>query len=107
MRSLTPIIASNGLAIILTVVCLLPITSILGFIATAPLDNTAGEFGLWLRDLFKWTLPRFDTQERFEKIGFAIRVIILSVGISFLYFWITNWLNMGFAKFREKDSLGR
>tara|TARA_A100001015_G_scaffold297355_1_gene378762 strand:+ start:2962 stop:4215 length:1254 start_codon:yes stop_codon:yes gene_type:complete len=107
MRSLTPIIASNGLAIILTVACLLPITSILGFIATAPLDNTAGEFGLWLRDLFEWTLPRFDTQERFEKIGFAIRVIILSVGISFLYFWITNWLNMGFAKFREKDSLGR
>ena len=107
MRSLTPIIASNGLAIILTVVCLLPITSILGFIATAPLDNAAGEVGLWLHDLFKWTLPKFDTKERFAKIGFAIRVIILSVGISFLYFWITNWLNMGFAQFREKDSLGR
>ena len=70
MRSLTPIIASNSLAIILTVVCLLPIISILGFIATAPLDNAAGEVGLWLHDLFKWTLPKFDTQERFAKIGF-------------------------------------
>ena len=107
MRSLTPIIASNGLAIILTVGCFLPIMAILGFVATAPLDNAAGNFGLWLHNLLEWSLPKFDTQERFEKVGFAFRVIILSVGISFLYFWITNWLNVGFARYREVDSLGR
>jgi|TARA_B110000444_G_scaffold46039_1_gene41986 alpha-glucoside transport system permease protein len=107
MRSLTPIIASNGLAIILTVCCFLPITAILGFVATDPLDSTVGRFGLWLHHIFHWSLPEFDTKERFEKIGFAIRVIFLSVGISFLYFWITNWLNMSFARYREKDSEGR
>ena len=107
MRSLTPIIASNGLAIILTVCCFLPITAVFGFVVTAPLDNLLGQFGLWLHELFEWSLPKFDTTERFKKIGFAIRVIFLSVGISFLYFWITNWLNMGFARYREKSSLGR
>ena len=107
MRSLTPIIASNGLAIILTVGCLLPILTIFCFVATALFDQAIGEFGLWLHNILDWSLPKFDTQERFEKIGFAIRVILLSVGISFFYFWITNWLNVGFARYREKDSLGR
>ena len=107
MRSLTPIIASNGLAILVTVVCLLPITSIFALIATSPLDDFSAYLGLWLHKAYSWSLPEFDTQERFEKIGFAIRVIFISVGISFLYYWITNWMNMGFAKYRERDSIGR
>ena len=107
MRSLTPIIASNGLAILVTVVCLLPIVSIFALIATSPLDDFSAYLGLWLHKAYSWSLPEFDTQERFEKIGFAIRVIFISVGISFLYYWITNWMNMGFAKYRERDSIGR
>ena len=107
MRSLTPIIASNGLAILVTVVCMLPIVSIFALIATSPLDDFSAYLGLWLHKAYSWSLPEFDTQERFEKIGFAIRVIFISVGISFLYYWITNWMNMGFAKYRERDSIGR
>ena len=107
MRSLTPIIASNGLAILVTVVCLLPITAIFALVLTTPLDGLSAQFGLWLHKIYGWSLPEFDTQERFEKIGFAIRIIIISVGISFIYYWITNWLNMGFARYRERDSLGR
>jgi len=107
MRSLTPIIASNGLAILVTVVCLLPITAIFALVLTTPLDGLSAQFGLWLHKIYGWSLPEFDTQERFEKIGFAIRIIFISVGISFIYYWITNWLNMGFARYRERDSLGR
>jgi len=107
MRSLTPIIASNGLAILVTVVCLLPITAILALVLTSPLDGLSAQFGLWLHKTYGWSFPEFDTQERFEKIGFAIRIIFISVGISFLYYLITNWLNMGFARYRERDSLGR
>ena len=107
MRSLTPIIASNGLAILVTVVCLLPITAIFALVLTTPLDGLSAQFGLWLHKIYDWSLPEFDTQERFEKIGFAIRIIFISVGISFIYYWITNWLNMGFARYRERDSLGR
>ena len=107
MRSLTPIIASNGLAILVTVVCLLPITAIFALVLTTPLDGLSAQFGLWLHKIYGWSLPEFDTQERFEKIGFAIRIIFISVGISFIYYWITNWLNMGFARYRARDSLGR
>ena len=99
MRSLTPIIASNSLAILVTIVCLLPITSIFALVITTPLDDLSAHFGLWLHNSYSWSLPEFDTRERFEKIGFAIRVIFISVGISFLYYWITNWLNMGLAKY--------
>ena len=106
MRSLSSIIASNGLAIVLTVVFLLPITAIFSFFVTAPLDTALAQFGLWLHDTYDWSFARFDTQERFAKIGFAIRAIFITVGISFLYFWITNWLNMGFARYRAKNSLG-
>ncbi len=107
MRSLTPIIASNGLAILVTVVCLLPITAIFALVLTTPLDGLSAQFGLWLHKIYGWSLPEFDTQERFEKIGFAIRIIFISVGISLIYYWIANWLNMGFARYRERDSLGR
>ena len=100
MRSLTPIIASNGLAILVTTLFLLPIISIFSLVVTAPLDDFSAYFGLWLHNTYSWSLPEFDTQERFEKIGFAIRVIFISVGISFFYYWITNWMNMGFALLR-------
>ena len=90
MRSLTPIIASNSLAILVTIVCLFPITSIFALVITAPLDDLSAYFGLWLHNSYAWSLPEFDTRERFEKIGFAIRVIFISVGISFLYYWISN-----------------
>ena len=39
MRSLRPIIASNGLAIALTVIFVLPITGVLVYSITAPLDD--------------------------------------------------------------------
>lgn len=107
MRSLKPIIASNGLAIFLTVVCLLPVTAVVAFLVTAPLDDLMAKFGTWMHEYFEWSFSTFDTQERFAKIGFAIRSIFIAVGISFLYFWISNWLNMGLARYTAKDSLGR
>ncbi len=107
MRSLKPIIASNGLAIALTVILLLPITALLVFSATSPLDNFFSFMGLWLHDTYDWSIDRFDTELRFAKISFAIRAIVIAVSISFLYFWITNWLNMGLAGYREKKSIGR
>ena len=45
MRSLKPLIAGNGLAIALTVVCLLPITAIFALAATAPLDGAMADLG--------------------------------------------------------------
>jgi alpha-glucoside transport system permease protein len=65
------------------------------------------KFGLWLHAVNEWSFSEFDTEERFSKIGFAIRSVIIAVGISFLYFWITNWLNMNLAMYREKASIGR
>ena len=107
MRSLKPIISSNGLAILLTIVLLLPITAIFAFVASAPLDAAMAKFGLWLHHSFDWSIDELDTQERFAKIGFAIRSVIIAVGISFMYFGITNWLNMSLARYRERDSMGR
>ena len=107
MRSLKPVIASNGFAILLTVVFLLPITAIFLFVFTTPIDIILAKFGLWLHAVNGWSFSEFDTEERFSKIGFAIRSVIIAVGISFLYFWITNWLNMNLAMYREKTSIGR
>ena len=107
MRSLKPVIASNGFAILLTVVFLLPITAIFLFVFTTPIDTMLAKFGLWLHAVNEWSFSEFDTEERFSKIGFAIRSVIIAVGISFLYFWITNWLNMNLAMYREKASIGR
>jgi alpha-glucoside transport system permease protein len=39
-------------------------------------------------------------------MGFAIRSVIIAVGISFLYFGITNWLNASLARYQVKDSIG-
>lgn len=107
MRSLMPIIAGNSLAIVLTIVCVLPITAIFAYALTSPLDGLMAQFGVWLHGYFGWSFATFDTEERFAKIGFAIRSIIIAVGISFLYFWISNWLNMGLARVSAKGSVGR
>ena len=84
MRSIHKVIAGNSLAILLTVVCVLPITALVAFSATAPLDDATASFGLWLHDRSDWTVPRFDTEERFAKIGFAIRSVVIAVAVSFL-----------------------
>jgi|TARA_B110000238_G_scaffold80195_1_gene88233 alpha-glucoside transport system permease protein len=107
MRSLKPIVASNGLAILLTILFLLPITAIFAFVVTTPLDDAMANLGLWLHARWEWAFPEFDTIERFAKMGFAIRSVIIAVGISFLYFGITNWLNTSLAQYQAKDSIGR
>jgi len=107
MRSLKLIIASNGLAIFLTVVFLLPIVAIFAYVATSPLDDALGRLGLAMRNFWGWSANEFDTLERFLKIGFAIRSVIIAVSISFLYFGITNWLNIGLARTSARGSIGR
>jgi len=107
MRSLKPIVASNGLAILLTILFLLPITAIFAFVVTTPLDDAMANLGLWLHARWEWAFPEFDTIERFAKMGFAIRSVIIAVGISFLYFGVTNWLNTSLAQYQAKDSIGR
>ena len=107
MRSMRPLIAGNGIAIFLTIVCLLPITAILSLMVTAPLDDMMASIGLWLHHSFSWSASEFDTQLRFSKIGFALRIVVIAVGISFLYFAVSNWLTMGLARYSAKGSLGR
>lgn len=107
MRSLRPIIASNGLAIALTVIFVLPITGVLAYAITSPLDDWMANLGVWLHEARGWNATVFDTIERFAKIGFAMRSIVIAVGISFMYFWISNWLNAGLARYRTKQDLGR
>ena len=107
MRSLRPIVASNGLAIALTVIFVLPITGVLAYAITSPLDGLMANLGVWLHESRNWSFPVFDTIERFSKVGFAIRSILIAVGISFLYFWISNWLNAGLARYRSRNDVGR
>ena len=107
MGSIRPIIAGNGLAIVLTVLFVLPITGIVAYVFTSPLDGWMVQLGSWLHETNNWSSPVFDTRERFAKIGFAIRSIIIALGISFLYYWITNWLNQGLARFSSQGSFGR
>ena len=107
MRSLKLLIASNGLAIFLTMVCLLPLTAIFAVTASAPFDDFMANLGLWLHEANGWTSSEFDTKMRFAKIGFAIRIVIIAVGISFLYFAVSNWLTMGLARRSARDSIGR
>ena len=73
-------------------------TAVVAFVATGPIDDFFANIGIWLHRTNEWSFPEFDTIERFSKIGFAIRAIFIAVGISFLYFWISNWLNMGLAR---------
>ena len=107
MRSSFPLIASNGLAIALTVIIVLPVIAVLAFAGTAPLDDFTANIGLSLHDRFGWSVDRLTTEERFAKMGFALRSVVIAVGVSFLYFWLTNWLNMGLARYRSKGSEGR
>ena len=107
MASIKPIIAGNSLAIALTIVFVLPFTAILAYYATSPLDGWLMQLGTWLHETNQWSFSVLETQERFTKIGFAIRSIIIAVGISFLYFWLTNWLNQGLARVSSKGSGGR
>ena len=107
MRSIKPLIAGNGIALFLTIVCLLPITAIFALAASAPLDDVMASLGMWLRNIFNWSASEFDTKQRFFKIGFAIRIVIISVGLSFFYFGISNWLTMSLARQTARKSLGR
>ena len=63
--------------------------------------------GLWAHSAFGWTATEFDTEMRFAKIGFAIRIVIIAVGISFLYFGLSNWLAMGLARQTARHHIGR
>jgi len=107
MSSLRPIIAGNGLAIALTIFLVLPIVGILAYIVTSPLDGWMTQLGSWLHETNEWSFPILDTQERFAKIGFAIRSIFIALGLSFLYYWFSNWLNKGLARYSSKGSTGR
>ena len=107
MRSIKPLIAGNGIALFLTIVCLLPITAIFALAASAPLDDAMANLGMWLQNIFNWSASEFDTKQRFSKIGFAIRIVIISVGLSFFYFGISNWLTMSLARQTARKSLGR
>ena len=107
MRPIMKIVASNGLAILLTIICVLPITAIFAYSLTAPLDNLFSNLGLWLRESRDWSLAAIDVELRFAKISFAVRSVLIAVGISCLYFWITNWLNRGLARAQEQKSIGR
>ena len=106
MRTIKPLIASNGIAIFLTIICLLPLTAILALGVTAPLDDVMASFGMWLHHQFGWTGTEFDTIMRFSKMGFALRIVVIAVGISFLYFAVSNWLTMGLARKTAKGSVG-
>ncbi len=107
MSSLRPTIAGNGLAIALTIIFVLPITGVLAYIITSPVDSWMTQLGTWLHESRGWSFSVFDTQQRFGKIGFAIRSIFIALGLSFLYFWLTNWLNQGLARYTSKGSSGR
>ena len=107
MRSIKPLIAGNCIAIFLTIVCLLPITAIFALAASAPLDGAMANFGLFLHGIFNWSTTEFDTVARFSKIGFAIRIVIIAVGLSFFYFGISNWLTLGLARQTAKSSPGQ
>lgn len=107
MRSANAMIASNSLAIVLTIIFVLPITAIFAFSVTAPLNDAFAQFGLWAHDNFGWTGKTLETEERFAKVAFAIRAVVIAVGVSFLYFWITNWLNLGLARYTAPNQLGR
>ena len=79
MRSLRPVIASNGLAIALTILFVLPITGVLAYVVTTPLDAWMENLGVWLHEANGWSASLLDTQERFAKVGFAIRSIVIAV----------------------------
>ena len=107
MRSLQSIIFSNSLAIVLTIVCVLPITAVFVLSLSAPIDDAFADFGLWLHTKYSWSEETFVTELRFAKVGFALRAVLIALFISFLYYWIANWLNFGLANIRSSKSIGK
>lgn len=107
MASIKPLIAGNSLAIALTIAVVLPTTAILAYYASSPIDTWMVQLGSWLHEKYQWSFPVFETEERFAKIGFAIRSIFIAVGVSFLYFGLTNWLNQGLARVSSKGAPGQ
>lgn len=107
MTRLWPQITGNALAIALTVGIVLPCAAFLTLWVLSPLDHLFASLGLWVHGALDWTTDVDDVEGRFAKVGFAIRAILTAVGISFLYFGITNWLNLSFARFGSQGSLGR
>ena len=59
MRSINHVIAGNSLAILLTVVILLPTTAVVAFVATGPIDDFFANIGIWLHRA-NGTLARLD-----------------------------------------------
>ena len=83
MRSVQSIIFSNSLAIVLTIVCVLPITAVFVFSLTAPIDDAFANFGLWLHNKYEWSVATFVTELRFAKVGFALFATQMDNVISF------------------------
>ena len=107
MRSIQSVIFSNSLAIVLTIIYVLPITAVFVFSLSAPVDDAFAKFGLWLHNSYGWSVSTFVTELRFAKIGFALRSVVIALFISFLYYWISNWLNFGLAKVRSNKSIAK
>ena len=62
MRSIQSVIFSNSLAIVLTIICVLPITAVFIFSLTAPVDDSFATDGLFQPlsqslDLLRLDLP--------------------------------------------------
>ena len=116
MQNLRPLIAGNGIAILLTVLVVLPIVGVVAFIATNFLDNWMMSLGTWLHPSGGVPLADLENadrislqnaQDRFAKIGFAIRSILIAVGLSFLYFGLSTWLNQSMAGVASQGSTGK
>ena len=106
MSRLWPHYTGNALAILLTLLIVLPALGLLGFWATTPLDKAFGALGLWVRDALDWALEPREAEAQFAKIGFAIRAILMSVALSFTYYGLSNWVNQRASGILSKGSVG-
>ena len=68
MRSIKPLIAGNGIALFLTIVCLLPITAIFALAASAPLDDAMANLGMWLHNILTGLRPNLTQSSAFLKL---------------------------------------
>ena len=87
MRSIKPVVASNGFAILLKVVFLLPTTAIFLYILTSPIDTLASNIGLWLHAVNEWPFPEFDTKER---LGGTLSSILFNLSQGVQIFRVHN-----------------
>ena len=83
MSSLRPIIAGNGLAIALTIIFVLPITGVLAYIITSPVDGWMTQLGTWLHETRNWSFATFDAEQRFAKIGLPFGQFLLRLVFRF------------------------